>query len=216
MPALHLLSIFLIAVSSNLDNTGVGTAYGIRKINIPITSNLIIAVVTSTGTLLSILLGEAVYLFLSEQMTALLGGGIIILAGIWVIFQEKFLQRERAPKEEKELVAETGLARFGFRQLVQLLNNPILADSNFDGEIDLRESIPLAFGLTINNIPNGVAAGMLGLSLPILLSVNFPISLITIWLGIYLGYLGIRWVGKYAGLLAGLLLIFVGLYEIFF
>lgn len=215
MPALHLMSILLIAVSSNLDNIGVGTSYGIRKINIPITSNLLIAVVTSTGTFLSILLGQAIYLFLSEKMAGLLGGGIIIVAGIWVIFQETIMHRDREPEEEKQIVAKTGLSRFGLSHIVQILNNPIIADWDFSGHIDLKEATALAFGLTLNNIPNGVGAGMLGLNVFIMTSVVFLVSIITIWIGIYFGHLGIRWLGKSAGLLSGLILIFVGLYEIF-
>ena len=50
----------------------------------------------------------------------------------------------------------------------------------------------------------------------IMTSVVFFVSIITIWLGIYFGQLGIRWVGKSAGVLSGLILIFVGVYEIFF
>ncbi len=49
MPNLHLLTILLLSFSSNLDNVGVGVSYGIRKINIPFTSNLLIAVVTRGG-----------------------------------------------------------------------------------------------------------------------------------------------------------------------
>jgi putative sporulation protein YtaF len=216
MPVLHLVAILLLAVSSNLDNVGVGVSYGIRKINIPITSNLLIAVVTSTGTFLSILLGGAIYNFLSEAMAGLLGGGIIILAGIWVIFQEKVMHQGCEPHEEKQIIAETGPSRFGFRQLVMILNNPIIADRDFSGHIDLREATALAFGLTLNNIPNGVGAGMLGFSLSITTSAVFLFSIITIWIGIYFGELGIHWMGKSTGLISGLILIFLGIYEIFF
>jgi putative sporulation protein YtaF len=216
MPALHLIAILLLAVSSNLDNVGVGVSYGIRKINIPITSNLLIAVVTSTGTFLSILLGVAIYHFLSEEMAGLLGGAIIILAGIWVIFQEKVMHWGSEPRKEEQLIANAGLHRFGFRQIVLILNHPILADWDFSGHIDLREATALAFGLTLNNIPNGVGAGMLGFSLSITTSAVFLFSIMTIWIGTYIGHLGIRWVGKSAGLISGLILILLGVSEIFF
>ena len=213
---LHLLTILLVSLSSNLDNVGVGVSYGIRKINIPFTSNLLIAAVTSIGTLLSVLLGQSIYLFISEEMAGYLGGGIIIAAGIWVIFQEKIMHRDKEPREEKQLVAETGLPRFGFRQIVSILDNPIIADWDFSGHIDLKEATALALGLTINNIPNGVGAGMLGCSAILMTSSVFLFSIITIWLGISGGYLGLSRLGKSTGLISGLLLILVGLYEIFF
>lgn len=207
MPALHPLPILLIAVSSNLDNVGVGTSYGVRKINIPLTSNLLIAAITAIGTFVSVLLGESVYLFITETTAGLLGGGIIILAGLWVTFQEGFLRGQ---------MLNPGSSGYGFRHIIQILDDPIAADWDSSGNIDSKEAAALAFGLTINNIPNGVGAGMLSLNIYAMTAVVFLVSIVTIRLGIYLGQLGVRWVGKSAGPLAGLLLVFVGLYEILF
>ena len=46
----HLLTILLLALSCNLDNVGVGIAYGARGIGIPLASNLLIALITAAGT----------------------------------------------------------------------------------------------------------------------------------------------------------------------
>ena len=216
MTNLHLGAILLLAFSSNLDNVGVGVSYGIRKVNIPFTSNLLIAVVTSIGTLLSVLLGQSIYLFISAEMTSLLGGGIIIAAGIWVLLQEKFMHRGQEPQEETQMVAETGSPGFSFRQIVSILDNPIIADQDFSGHIDLREAIALSLGLTINNIPNGVGAGMVGCGAILMTGSVFVFSILTIWIGISGGLAGFKWLGKSTGVIAGLILIGVGLYEIFF
>ncbi len=216
MPNLHLGAILLLAFSSNLDNVGVGVSYGIRKINIPFTSNLLIAVVTSIGTLLSVLLGQSIYLFISAEMTGLLGGGIIIAAGLWVLFQEKFMHRGQEPQEETPLVVETGSPGFSFRQIVSILDNPIIADKDFSGHIDLREAVALSLGLTINNIPNGVGAGMVGCGAILMTGAVFLFSILTIWIGISGGLAGYKWLGRFTGMIAGLILIGIGLYEIFF
>ncbi len=55
MPALTAL---LIALSCNLDNVGVGISYGARGIKIPFVTNLFIALITGTGTLLAMVLGK--------------------------------------------------------------------------------------------------------------------------------------------------------------
>lgn len=216
MPALHLTTIFLLALSSNLDNIGVGTSYGIRKINIPFTSNLLIALITSSGTILSILLGRTIYVFLSKNMAGLLGAGVIIAAGIWVIFQEQAMRRGHEAREEQLPIVQGGLSRFGFREIVMILDHPLLADWDFSGHIDLREATALACGLTLNNIPNGVGAGLLGLSALITTAAVFLLSIIAIWTGIFCGHWGIRWLGRSAGLIAGLILIFLGLWEIYY
>lgn len=205
VPYASILPILLIAASSNLDNIGVGASYGVRMINIPFSSNFLIAVVSATGTFLSIFLGQSVYLFMSKGMDGLIGGGIIIVAGLWVVFQDKCMHRVMKPREA-ELIVETEPSRYRFRHIAQVLDNPI----------DVKEALALALGLTINNIPNGVGAGILGLNIFAMTAVVFVASIVTIWLGIYLGKLGVRWVGRYASVLAGVLLIIVGLDEILF
>ena len=60
MADLHILTIFLLALSSNLDNIGVGTSYGARGINIPFSSNLLIAVITGAGTFVSMTIGNGI------------------------------------------------------------------------------------------------------------------------------------------------------------
>jgi putative Mn2+ efflux pump MntP len=68
----------------------------------------------------------------------------------------------------------------------------------------------------LNNIPNGVGAGLLGLSTLFTTLMVGLLSILTFWLGIGLGRsLGIRWLGRHAGTLSGVLLIVIGLAEIF-
>lgn len=64
MSTAGLFSIFLIGIASNLDNAGVGIAYGIRKIRISWFNNFIIAFFGFLFTLLAGFLGIGLhYLF---------------------------------------------------------------------------------------------------------------------------------------------------------
>ena len=74
----------------------------------------------------------------------------------------------------------------------------------------------MAFGLTLNNIPNGVGAGLLGLNVAFTTAAVFLLSIVTIWVGISGGHLGYRRLGESAGSISGVLLIALGVYEIFF
>ena len=68
----------------------------------------------------------------------------------------------------------------------------------------------------LNNLPNGVGAGLLELSTLLTTLMVGLLSVLTFWLGIGLGRsLGIRWLGRHAGTVSGLLLIVIGLAEIF-
>jgi putative sporulation protein YtaF len=88
MQASHLITILLLAVSCNLDNVGVGIAYGARGGGIPLTSNLMIALITAGGTGLCIIFGDQVFQVLPSQIAIILGAACLIGMGVWVIWQE--------------------------------------------------------------------------------------------------------------------------------
>ncbi|NRV14874.1 putative Mn2+ efflux pump MntP [Clostridium beijerinckii] len=85
-----ILSALLFSLSSNLDNLVIGIAYGIKKIRIGTAANLIVALVTSTGTFLSMLLGIYVSKFLPSFLSNSLGAGIIIILGLYFVIQSIF------------------------------------------------------------------------------------------------------------------------------
>ncbi len=96
-----------------------------------------------------------------------------------------------------------------------ILGQPCLADQDFSGHIDLREGAVLGLALMLNNLPNGVAAGMLQLPVAPTILVVVLLSIITFWVGIGLGQnLAVRWLGKRAWVVSGLILIGLGSLEI--
>jgi putative sporulation protein YtaF len=216
MQTSQVLTILLLAISCNLDNVGVGIAYGVRGIGIPLASNLLIALVTAGGTGLCIVFGQQAFRFLPSQAAVLLGAALLIGMGVWALRQE-IGERPRQDRESPpggdthDMGQEPLLGR-----ILLILKNPFLADRDSSGHIDLKESLLLSLALMLNNLPNGVGAGLLGLStLVTTLMVGF-FSILTFWLGIGLGRsLGIHWLGRHAGTIAGLLLIVIGLAEIF-
>jgi putative sporulation protein YtaF len=88
MHGLHLLSTASLAISSSADNVGVGIAFGIRGTNLPLASNIFIAAITGSGTLLSMLAGKTMASFLKPEAATVLGGLVIIVTGVWIIVQE--------------------------------------------------------------------------------------------------------------------------------
>jgi putative Mn2+ efflux pump MntP len=88
------LTAFLIALSCNLDNVGVGISYGTRRIRLPLATNLYIALLTAAGTYLAMVLGQQVFRFFSPSCGAVLGGGILVAMGVWVLLQEMVRWRQ--------------------------------------------------------------------------------------------------------------------------
>jgi putative Mn2+ efflux pump MntP len=238
----HVFSSFLLSVSSNVDALAVAIAYGVKKLKIGMFSNILIAFVSTSGTVLSMTVGAVINRYLPPAAANLLGSGVLIAIGLWGIWDtlEREKKRNRAKSKQKKLdrslVAAGGYtANFskddGLRgrgglvddsgRMVDLsyesfLENPERADKDQSGYIDVKESIALAFGLTINNLGSGVGAGISGLSIVLTAVLTFAFSLLAIIGGYFMGdRLTAKMTGIWTGILSGLLVIGLGIYEYF-
>src|SRR5512136_986532 len=129
MHTIHLLSILALATSSNFDNVGVGIAYGIRGTCIPFTSNVIIALISGTGTFLSMLAGVWLYHMLKPEVATLVGGLTMIGIGVWVIIQGAGqLHKARSPKEQLQDGTRDLSRHTTLRKIFKVLDDPFIVD----------------------------------------------------------------------------------------
>ncbi|MEW6573366.1 MAG: sporulation membrane protein YtaF [Bacillota bacterium] len=213
---MELFGILLLVFAANLDNLGVGISLGARRIRVPFPSNLLIAVTTSSGTLLTLLAGKWLGSFLSLQHARYAGAMIIIGTGVWVLYGELVRAGKKAATGNlaEEANQMRALDTADQRRITALLTAPPLADADCSGHIDLKEALLLGIALTLNNFAGGFGAGIFGLN-PILTAFGVAFfSLLLLWLGIRLGQNCIsRWLGGCAGPAAGLLLVLLGILE---
>ena len=134
--------------------------------------------------------------------------------GLWVVVREALVlyrDREQVPSATSSASAQTGY----LGKVHTIRENPLSADGDLSGRIDLKEAMLLGLALTPNNLLNGAAAGMMELSVALMFMLVFLLSVATIWAGIEVGrQCGKRWLGSIAGVASGALLIFVGTCEI--
>ncbi|MHC5862902.1 sporulation membrane protein YtaF [Nostoc sp.] len=204
----HFLSSFILSVSSNIDNFAVGIAYGVKNIKIGILANLVIAIFSAFGAYLSMSAGEAFGRFLSADVAnfvgfiALLGVGLL---GIWDTFRSK---RQETVNRNKSSVNQLDYTIF--------LEKPELADLDNSRFIDFRESLALAFALTINNVAGGFGAGLSGLNIPVTTFITFLFSLLAIKFGYFMGKKFTSKISaKWSGIISASLIICLAVYEYF-
>jgi putative sporulation protein YtaF len=216
---LDILLVVMLALSCNLDNLAIGISYGVRDIRLPFSSNLLIAVITAGGTLAVIISGRQVHTVVSSDVAVAIGSLILIAMGVWVIAKDLLSERASPmPVGAAVSLPDQGApARNGFwYRLAHVLKDPSLADKDTSGHIDYKESLLLSLALMLNNIPNGLAAGMLRLPPLFTALVVGLLSIGTFSIGIGAGRkFGHRWLGAWAETVAGILLIALGLLEIF-
>jgi putative sporulation protein YtaF len=217
MSPIHMLTIISFAISSNLDNLGVGVAYGIRRTCIALTANATIAVMNGLGTLLSMLAGDTITRILDPGVSGVLGGLVMIGAGIWVIVQGLRNRGNRSFIKHKFYEGFRNYSRMTLtRRIWEVINNPLIINPGCKDMMGRGESIVLGLGLTMSNIVTGFAAGMIGLNALVLTLLTIFAGVLAMWFGHAAGDSRIfRWIGQYGATISGLLLVSIGILEIF-
>lgn len=182
------IAVNLIGIGSNFDNTGVGLAYGSDKIKIPHWVNAISNVVGGTMALLGAFIGDKVAIFMPATMADWFA--CIALCGIGMFFLYAAYIHPRLSKQATKLrIPAPGLWQGILLGLVMSLDNVILG-----------------FGSTVSGTASlWVSAISIALW-----------GYVMLWLGHVLGY-GIfaKFVGKYSSFVSGILLIAVGMYQVY-
>jgi len=195
---MHVFSILLFAVSSNMDNFAVSLSYGVKKIRVSFSSNIIIGLITFLGTLLSMLIGKSLLIVIPVSLANILGG--VIITGIGCAYLIKFILGAVKKKASRQTEDET-YGRY---------------DKDQSGDIDWREAFALGFALSINNVGLGISASITGLNAYITAACSLLCSLIFIYISNLLGKNCVsKFLGKYTDPVASILIIILGLYEIF-
>ena len=98
---------------------------------------------------------------------------------------------------------------------MRLARDPSLAGRNYSRSIEAPEAAALGVALSLNNVPNGFAAGLIGLSPTLTTVAVFVFSVFTLWLGIWIGlHFMSRLFRKWSGPAAGIMLVLLGVYEL--
>ncbi len=199
---MNIVAIFLFALSANIDSFTVAITYGVRKIRIGLANNLLIATISSIGTLLSMYAGSFIGRFLPPIATEMIGSFILIGIGLFTL--KGTLVKKKPPKQ-----ASTS------RSWEDLLKSPEIADVDHSGSIDVREAGVLALALTINNAGLGIGAGFAGFSPLLTTLITFGGSVLSIAAGCAVGKLWASRISQnVAQIIASLLIIGIGLYEL--
>ena len=144
-----LLHLLFLSIAANLDNLGVGVAYGVKRIKVPPLSNLIIAGIAFLFGCISVLMGGWIGRFLNDATANIIGAVLIIGVGLWMMRPEKLqFILERNPHKSETLL------------IIRILHEPEEADSDHSDLISWKESILLGVALSLNIFTNGISAGL--------------------------------------------------------
>lgn len=201
----------LISIAANLDNLGVGIAYGIQKIRISYIANFIIAAISLAAAWLSGEIGEAISVYLSPEATSIIGAILLLGVGIWIFTQPIIT----AIKTNQPIIDLQLLGERIYIGPTEILNYPERADMDNSQNIGYWEAIVLGTALSINALAGGFDAGAIGISSLLEAVLVGIFSFITIYAGNYFGEkYAAEQLGKYATIVSGTLLMLIGLHQL--
>ena len=183
----------LCAISANLDTLAVCAAFGMSNVKIRFPATIAISLISTFGTFISMQIGVFMVNQLNSAVLSWTGAIILMGMGVWFII--------------------TGIREvIGHGSTPAMLSHPETADSDHSGSIELKESVVLAFALTVNNLGVGAAAGVAGLSVGVTTVFTFLFTFLSMMLGSVFGRSFLAyWLGKYASLLSGCVIFLIGL-----
>jgi len=215
---LELLSYVLFALALNLDSFGAGIAYGVRQIKVPLLSLSIISLISVTAIVFSMLGGQLFMSFMPAGLAHRLGGILLVLIGLWVLYQT-YRSGQAPAKDSREENSAGKVIKIHIRPLgliVQILREPARADLDSSGVISPGEALVLGAALAMDALGAGFAVSMMGLSI--------ILTALVVGLGhFFLTYLGLLagrtitncGIGRHLAILPGLILITLGMFKIF-
>ncbi|MFB7642249.1 sporulation membrane protein YtaF [Peribacillus butanolivorans] len=204
------LLILGFALSSSIDNFGVGISYGIRKIRIKMFSNLLIAIICFLFSITGIVFGRWLSTILPGMFPIIVAVVLLTLIGLRIILLAVPRKNQMAKEVDKKPKSIKGI-----------LKNPESVDMDQSGYIGWGESIILGIALSANALTNGLGAGLLGLSpLAISLTAAFG-SFITVWAGVTVGQkvanvrIGRFTLGQFGTMLSGIIILVLASTQLF-
>ena len=210
---MHIIASILLAFSASLDSLIIGIAYGIKKIRIKFSINIIIALIVTLGTLLSMVLGAILNKFIPSYICNYIGAILLIVVGLFMTFD--FFKEQRnlnkneinTQKENKDIIESL--------HYDDILINNKTADTDGSGNIEVKEAISLALALSVNNFALGLGASMSGISIPLTTIFTFIFSILILILGLKIGNSFLSKIfGKYSGLISAIIIIVMGIFQL--
>ncbi|HOJ10044.1 MAG TPA: sporulation membrane protein YtaF [Clostridiales bacterium] len=198
-------TICILALSLSLDALGVGIAYGLRKIKIPVLSAVFICMFSILYSGASVYFGKYISSIIPPGISKLIGIFILLLMGCWIIIhgliENKSMDISKSDVDIKankyiknnlnilDIKDET-LIKVAIKSLgitIQVIRNPSECDIDKSGTIDVKESILLGLALSLDAIGVGIGSALSGYYSAFLPLAVGLFQLVLLFVGTFLG-----------------------------
>jgi putative sporulation protein YtaF len=202
------LSTLLLALAVSLDSLGVGFAYGVKKMRVPASSLITISTVSALGMLSSMLLGRSLCSFLGNKCS-MMGSMLLITMGL-ISLGTTWKTKPGYKKKTDEPVCNTP----PFEIISRIVQEPITADLDQSGEINISEALLLGLALALDSLGAGLGAALTAYRLAITSGLVGLLNMLTLVLGHRMGQIVNLSPNSWANFAPGILLVLLGTWQL--
>ncbi|MFP4661438.1 MAG: sporulation membrane protein YtaF [Halanaerobiales bacterium] len=226
----HIWPIFILGMAVSIDGFAVGITYGIRKIKIRILYLLLVGSISAISIYLTLTIGSLFSSIMNPGIAKKIGGVILISMGCWVLYNAYINWRNKGLKDKKSIEDDNcveynnesrdkrTLYTLRIKSLgiiIKILREPVSADFDKSGTINFMEAAFLGFALALDAMGAGLGAGLVGFTgvwIPIMIG---SINVFFVGTGFMLGRKIGEFLPDYFELIPGLVIISLGIFNIF-
>lgn len=158
---MDLFYVIMLGIAVSIDGFVAGTAYGLRNIRMPWLSLIIICIVTALCTAFAMLCAYVFAKFMDTELALFIGAFLLILLGIWSIFQQFLTKNVAAYEADGEVTAKKLTFSVG-RLIISIVAKPETADVDKLGYISSLEAVFLALAVGLDAMIGTFAAALIG------------------------------------------------------
>lgn len=211
-----ILNCLLLAIPISLDCIGIGITYGIKNTYITHLAKAIIFTIFFVVTFVAISIGSFIIKIFSLSFANILGVALLILMGLWIIYQSFNPRKEKSKKITNQKIYQFIINPLGIT--IKIIKNPINSDLDNSNYIDAKEALYLGFAISLDAFCAGVGCSAIGIN-----SLFFPLF-ISIFHILFLSlgsFIGIKLSSSTKipdniwSITSGILLISIGIFKLF-
>lgn len=161
-----LLNCLLLAIPISLDCFGIGITYGIKNTYIIPIAKIIIFSIFFIVTSIAVSIGTLIIEMFSLEFANIVGVILLVLMGIWMIYQSFRPKRKEKKMDNIELskprIYKLFIKPFGLT--IQIIKDPSNSDLDHSNHIDAKEAFYLGLALSIDAFCAGVGCSAIGIT----------------------------------------------------
>ncbi len=153
--------VILLGIAVSIDGFVAGVAYGLKNIRMPVSSLVIVAITTAVCTSFAMVCAYVLGSYIDTHLALILGAALLILLGLWSLFQQYFMKDILFYEIDGEITAKKLTFSIG-RLIVSIMAKPETADVDRLGVISPLEAVFLGLAVGADAAVGTFAAALMG------------------------------------------------------